>query len=108
MQVISKLIVVAFATLISIVSAAEDSDVVYKKRAITVYCNEIPVVLKKIGGDFNESWIDNDKNEWFNYTDVAGKVAILIKPADKPETICIVSYGKLRIVKPTKEYELPK
>ena len=89
-------------------SLANDSDIAYKRRAISVFCNEISVVLKKVSGDFTESWIDSDKNEWFNYTDVLGKVAILIKPADKPETICIVNMGKIRNVKPLSDNELPK
>ncbi len=108
MQIGSKLILVALVTLKSLVSSAENSDIAYKKRALSVYCNEVSVVLQKVGGDFIESWIDNDKNEWFNYSDVSGKVAILIKPADKPETLCIVNFGTLRNVKHSKEYELPK
>jgi hypothetical protein len=89
-------------------SLANDSDIAYKRRAISVFCNEISVVLKKVSGDFTESWIDSDKNEWFNYTDVLGKVAILIKPADKPDTLCIVTMGKIRNVQSSNDNELPK
>jgi|Laugresbdmm110sd_1035091.scaffolds.fasta_scaffold08650_4 hypothetical protein len=99
-------IFVSLAT--SHLSFANDSAIVYQRRAITVFCNEISVVLRKVGGDFTESWMDSDKNEWFNYTDVFGKVAILIKPADKPETLCIVNMGKIRNVKPLSDNELPK
>ena len=99
-------IVVSLAT--PYFSFANDTDIVYQRRAIAVFCNEISVVLKKVGGDFTESWVDSDKNEWFNYSDVFGKVAILIKPADKPETLCIVNMGKIRNVKPLSDNELPK
>lgn len=108
MPIAFKSILLIVVTSTSIATFANDTDIVYQRRAITVFCNEISVVLKKVGGDFTESWMDSDKNEWFNYSDVFGKVAILIKPADKPETLCIVNMGKIRNVKPLSDNELPK
>lgn len=108
MPIAFKSILLIVVTSTSIATFANDTDIVYQRRAITVFCNEISVVLKKVGGDFTESWMDSDKNEWFNYTDVFGKVAILIKPADKPETLCIVNMGKIRNVKLLSDNELPK
>ncbi len=108
MLIAFKSILLIVFTSTSIASFANDTDIVYQRRAIAVFCNETSVVLKKVGGDFTESWMDSDKNEWFNYSDVFGKVAILIKPADKPETLCIVNMGKIRNVKSLSENELPK
>ena len=108
MPIAFKSILLIVGTSTSIASFANDTDIVYQRRAIAVFCNEISVVLKKVGGDFTESWIDSDKNEWFNYSDVFGKVAILIKPADKPQTLCIVNMGKIRNIKLSSENELPK
>lgn len=108
MRLTSKIFLLFIFSAKSISSFAGDSEILYQKRALSVYCSEISVVLKKVGGDFTESWIDSDKNEWFNYADVFGKVAILIKPADKPETLCIVNMGKIRNIKLSSGNELPK
>lgn len=89
-------------------STAEEVNSIYSKRILTVYCNEKSIVLQKIGGDFIESWIDGNKNEWFTYSDVTGKLAIIVKPEDQPTRLCIVSYGKIRNVKSLNEFELPK
>jgi hypothetical protein len=87
---------------------AEGEEIIYGKRALNVYCNQISIVLKKAAGDFTEAWIDSEKNEWYTYTDFLGKIMLLIRPADKPETLCIVSLGKIRNLKSFDLYELPK
>jgi hypothetical protein len=106
-KLFSCLVILIFSAL-PLKAIAEEEEIIYAKRALNVYCNQISVVLRKAGGDFTESWIDSHKNEWYTYTDVMGKIMLLIRPADKPEALCIVSLGKIRNLKSSDLYELPK
>jgi hypothetical protein len=105
---LSSLLLILLFAIFPLRAMAEGEEKIYDKRALSVYCNQISIVLKKAGGDFTEAWIDSDKNEWYTYTDFLGKIMLLIRPADKPETLCIVSLGKSRNLKSSDLSELPK
>lgn len=108
MNKIFQKLAITFIFLLHFTSFASEDSAIYSKRAITVYCNNTSEVLKKVAGNYIESWIDTDKNQWFNYTDVNGKIAILIKPADRSDSLCFVSLGKVQNLKFDNNQELPK